>query len=254
MLSKIFGKEVWQDQLRTSPVNTIIGLVVGGMLTTMAKIIGIPSLDDLPLPLTGLGYLIVFFVSAFLIVCLLKLLGVTLVTATPPAIATYAPMPVPPARVLTGYEIEQKLKKCDELLEFVRTQTAAAERGGNELRSNPWLRSRDGTPIVEYGYTYRDDVASLTNRIESLRSELQHHPDIEALLPPLNDMSEFTNSITNFCRAVERLLKPPKISEDDFNFLLETRDLELRQRIIQYAQWRHRATDGLLKMRNKIAS
>jgi hypothetical protein len=68
----MFKKEDWHNAVRQWPTSTIIGAALGALATWIAKVIGIPALDQLEWPaLTGLGYLIIFFTSSFLFVALL---------------------------------------------------------------------------------------------------------------------------------------------------------------------------------------
>ena len=166
------------------------------------------------------------------------------------------PVAPPPKRSLTGYEIEQTLRKIDDLLDFIRSAPVAAiESGGNQLRFNPWGSTKDfGAPsFVERCIDYRNDVNTITNRMEQMRSADAHHPDIVAVLPALNDMGEFSNAVSLYARAIESLAKYD-VAEVDFATLLEPHDLELRARIIKFARWRGDAMNKLMQLRKNVSS
>lgn len=177
--------------------------------------------------------------------------GSKLAGVSPPDLRT------PPKRSLTGYEIEQKLRKIDDLLEFMRSgQVAAVESGGNEIRNNPWGTTRangDGIDFVGRCVGYRTILDSVIKKIENIRTADAHHPDIVAVLPTLNDMGEFANAVSMFARTVSTITKYP-ITETDFLVLLEPRDLELRDQIIKFARWRGDATNKLMLLRKNISS
>jgi hypothetical protein len=68
----MFGKQDWIAAVRQWPTSTIVGTVLGGIATWFARTVGIPAIDQLEWPvLTGLGYLVIFFVSSFLFVLLI---------------------------------------------------------------------------------------------------------------------------------------------------------------------------------------
>lgn len=70
-MRSVFGKQVWADEIRRWPVQTIISFVLGSAMIGLVGHVGIPTLDQLPSPLTGLGYAIIFFASSFLFFLLL---------------------------------------------------------------------------------------------------------------------------------------------------------------------------------------
>lgn len=71
----MFRKEDWITAIRQYPTSTIVGwalsAVLGLIAAQVAKVIGIPALDQLEWQaLTGLGYIIIFFASSFLFILL----------------------------------------------------------------------------------------------------------------------------------------------------------------------------------------
>lgn len=67
MLRTFFSKDAWLDEIKKQPIQFVLGM----FLTWLAGKIGIPTLDQLGQPCTGLGYLIIFFASSYLIIGLL---------------------------------------------------------------------------------------------------------------------------------------------------------------------------------------
>jgi hypothetical protein len=74
----MFRKQDWLDAIRDWPTSKIVDWTFGGIFGLIsaffAKQIGIPSLDQLEWPtLTGLGYLVIFFIASFLVKLLIGL-------------------------------------------------------------------------------------------------------------------------------------------------------------------------------------
>ncbi len=68
----IFDKQSWVDSIRRSPQDFVVGGLFALAMTTLAKIIGVPTLDNLG-SLTGLAYVLLFFLICFLTTALVAL-------------------------------------------------------------------------------------------------------------------------------------------------------------------------------------
>jgi hypothetical protein len=169
--------------------------------------------------------------------------------ANPPSVVA-----AEPPRRLSTYEIEQKLKRYDDLLEFIRDQTGRIAVEGNQIRSGPWQMMKGGAEAFrERCLDYRNDVTSLTNRIEGMRAANAHHPDVQSVLPKNDDLAKFANAVTAFERALEKLWQFKELTEPNFHFLLEPREQELTNHVRQFARWRNEATAKLIQMRKNVS-
>jgi hypothetical protein len=61
----IFNKEVWIEEIKKAPVSWTVGGIFSLLMTGIIHRIGVPSLDNLAWPLTGLGYALIFFIVGF---------------------------------------------------------------------------------------------------------------------------------------------------------------------------------------------
>lgn len=153
-------------------------------------------------------------------------------------------------RSLTPYDVEQKLKTCDELLEFVRKRTVRIPEDGNRMLSNPWQQTKIGAAAyVERLVDFRNDVRTLRSEMNNWRNAHSHHPKIVSALPGDKEMENFTNAVTAFSMAIERLAKLQDLPEAVFNFLLEPRHLEFDNSNRKFARWHNDAVKKLCDMR-----
>ena len=66
VLHDLFSRDAWIEAIKRSPQDYVVSGVFSFLMTWLAIHIGVPTLDLLPWPLTGLGYALMFFIFCFL--------------------------------------------------------------------------------------------------------------------------------------------------------------------------------------------